>query len=141
MDILAHFFLDVVENGSYLWRFLLSLEGFFHFHESNVFRLINLVEKQVGNHLEGVPFYGPRSDLSGAEISNRLVGSKRSNSDSAFTGSSREAFQMVPDSYQNSHLMKVDLTYCLIILPQCAQSSKMNRNTSAFVFFALHHEF
>ncbi|QCE16196.1 hypothetical protein DEO72_LG11g3209 [Vigna unguiculata] len=64
-------------------------------------------EKQVGNHLEGVPFYGPRSDLSGAEISNRLVGSKRSNSDSAFTGSSREAFQMVPDSYQNSHLMKV----------------------------------
>ncbi|BAT78214.1 hypothetical protein LR48_Vigan04g213500 [Vigna angularis] len=64
-------------------------------------------EKQVGNHLEGVPFYGPRSDLSGAEISNRLVGSKRSNSDSAFTGSSRDAFQMVPDSYQNSHLMKV----------------------------------
>nr|AGV54767.1 TIFY protein [Phaseolus vulgaris] len=64
-------------------------------------------EKQVGNHLEGVPFYGPRSDLSGTEISNRLVGSKRSNSDSAFTGSSRDAFQMVPDSYQNSHLMKV----------------------------------
>ncbi|XP_014501841.1 protein TIFY 8 isoform X2 [Vigna radiata var. radiata] len=64
-------------------------------------------EKQIGNHLEGVPFYGPRSDLSGAEISNRLVGSKRSNSDSAFTGSSRDAFQMVPDSYQNSHLMKV----------------------------------
>ncbi|XP_020202973.1 protein TIFY 8 isoform X2 [Cajanus cajan] len=64
-------------------------------------------EKQVGNHLEGVPFYGPRSDFSGTEISNRLVGSKRSNSDSTFMGSSRDAFQMVPDSFQNSHLMKV----------------------------------
>lgn len=85
-----------------------------------------MVEKQIGNHLEGVPFYGPRSDLSGAEISNRLVGSKRSNSDSAFTGSSRDAFQMVPDSYQNSHLMKVDFIYYLIILSQFAQSSKMN---------------
>ncbi|KAJ1411006.1 Tify domain [Sesbania bispinosa] len=69
--------------------------------------LINLVEKQVGNHLEGVPFYGPRSDFSGTEISNRLVGNKRSNSDSTFMGSSRDAFQLVPDSFQNSHLMKV----------------------------------
>ncbi|XP_039687823.1 protein TIFY 8 isoform X2 [Medicago truncatula] len=64
-------------------------------------------EKQVSNHLEGVPFYGPRSDFSGTEISNRLVGNKRSNSDSSFMGSSRDAFQMVPDSFQNSHLMKV----------------------------------
>ncbi|XP_057731430.1 protein TIFY 8 isoform X4 [Arachis stenosperma] len=64
-------------------------------------------EKQVGNHLEGVPYYGPRSDFSGTEISNRLVGNKRSNSDSTFMGSSRDAFQMVPDSFQNSHLMKV----------------------------------
>ncbi|XP_027355789.1 protein TIFY 8 isoform X2 [Abrus precatorius] len=64
-------------------------------------------EKQVGNHLEGVPFYGPRSEFSGTEISNRLVGSKRSNSDSTFMGSSRDAFQTVPDSFQNSHLMKV----------------------------------
>ncbi|KAL1346828.1 protein TIFY 8 isoform X2 [Arachis duranensis] len=64
-------------------------------------------EKQVGNHLEGVPYYGPRSDFSGTEISNRLVGNKRSNSDSTFMGSSRDAFQMVPESFQNSHLMKV----------------------------------
>ncbi|KAI4316270.1 hypothetical protein L6164_024267 [Bauhinia variegata] len=64
-------------------------------------------ERQVGNHLEGIPFYGPRSDFSGTEISNRLVGSKRSNSDSTFMGSSRDAFQMVPDSLQNSHLMKM----------------------------------
>lgn len=85
------------------------------------FPLINLVEKQVGNHLEGVPFYGPRSDFSGTEISNRLVGSKRSNSDSTFMGSSRDALQMVPDSFQNSHLMKVALSYCLIILLQCSQ--------------------
>ncbi|KAI4337367.1 hypothetical protein L6164_015794 [Bauhinia variegata] len=64
-------------------------------------------ERQVGNHLEGVPFYGPRSDFSGTEISNRLIGSKRCNSDSTFMGSSRDAFQMVPDSLQNSHLMKM----------------------------------
>ncbi|XP_061346236.1 protein TIFY 8-like isoform X2 [Gastrolobium bilobum] len=64
-------------------------------------------EKQVGNHLEGVPFYGPRSDFSGSEMPNRLVGNKRSNSDSTFMGSSRDAFQMVPDSFQNSHMMKV----------------------------------
>ncbi|XP_057434538.1 protein TIFY 8 isoform X2 [Lotus japonicus] len=64
-------------------------------------------EKQVSNHLEGVPYYGPRGDFSGTEISNRLVGNKRSNSDSTFMGSSRDAFQMVPDSFQNSHLMKV----------------------------------
>ncbi|XP_044472332.1 protein TIFY 8-like isoform X2 [Mangifera indica] len=43
-------------------------------------------ERQAGNHLEGVPFYGTRSDMSGPEISNRLVGSKRSNSESGFTG-------------------------------------------------------
>ncbi|XP_044464785.1 protein TIFY 8 isoform X2 [Mangifera indica] len=43
-------------------------------------------ERQAGNHLEGVPFYGTRSDISGPEISNRLVGSKRSNSESAFMG-------------------------------------------------------
>ncbi|KAE9609214.1 hypothetical protein Lal_00020024 [Lupinus albus] len=64
-------------------------------------------QKQVGNHLEGVPFYGPRSDFSGTEISSRLVGNKRSNSDSTFIGSSRDAFQMVPDSFHNSHLMKM----------------------------------
>ncbi|XP_019416511.1 PREDICTED: protein TIFY 8-like isoform X2 [Lupinus angustifolius] len=57
-------------------------------------------EKHVGNHLEGVPFYG-------TEISNILVGNKRSNSDSTFIGSSRDAFQMVPDSFHNSHLMKM----------------------------------
>ncbi|KAJ0031809.1 hypothetical protein Pint_12743 [Pistacia integerrima] len=43
-------------------------------------------ERQAGNHLEGVPFYGTRSDISGTEISNRLVGSKRSNLESAFMG-------------------------------------------------------
>ncbi|KAJ7958719.1 protein TIFY 8 [Quillaja saponaria] len=61
-------------------------------------------ERQVGNHLEGVPFYGPRSDISVTEISNRLVGSKRSHLDSTLMGSSRDGFpQMVPDS----HLMKM----------------------------------
>ncbi|XP_050882999.1 protein TIFY 8 isoform X1 [Lathyrus oleraceus] len=64
-------------------------------------------EKQVSNHLEGVPYYGPRSDFSGTEITNRLVGNKRSNSDSSFIASSRDAFHMAPDSFQNSHLMKV----------------------------------
>ncbi|XP_019437691.1 PREDICTED: protein TIFY 8-like isoform X2 [Lupinus angustifolius] len=64
-------------------------------------------EKQVGNHLEGVPFYGPRNDFSSIEIGNRLVGNKRSNSDSTFIGTSRDASQMVPDSFQSSHLMKM----------------------------------
>ena len=57
-----------------------------------------LVERQVGNHLEGIPYYGPRSEISGPEISNRLVGSKRSNSDSAF---------MAHESLESLHLMKV----------------------------------
>ncbi|KAF7817214.1 protein TIFY 8-like isoform X2 [Senna tora] len=65
------------------------------------------VERQVGNHLEGVPFYGSRSDFSGTGLANRLVGNKRSNSESIFMGSSRDAFQMVPDSFRNSHLMKM----------------------------------
>ncbi|KAI9106405.1 hypothetical protein K1719_021933 [Acacia pycnantha] len=63
-------------------------------------------ERQLGNHLEGVPFYCPRSDLSGTEISNRILGNKRSNSDSSFMSSSRDAFRMVPDSVQNLHLLK-----------------------------------
>lgn len=62
-------------------------------------------ERQVSNHFEGVPYYGPRSD---AEISRRLAGSKRSTSDSAFVGSTREAMtQLGPDSNENFHLMKI----------------------------------
>ncbi|GMI89175.1 TIFY domain protein 8 [Hibiscus trionum] len=53
---------------------------------------------QVGNHLEGIPYYGPRSEISGPEISNRMVGSKRSNSDSGFMGH---------ESLESLHLMKV----------------------------------
>ncbi|WRX33887.1 Tify domain - like 10 [Theobroma cacao] len=55
-------------------------------------------ERQVGNHLEGIPYYGPRSEISGPEISNRLVGSKRGNSDSAFMGH---------ESLESLHLMKM----------------------------------
>lgn len=55
-------------------------------------------ERQVGNHLEGVPFYGTRGDVSGPEISNRLAGSKRSNSESGFMGH---------DYPENLHLMKI----------------------------------
>ncbi|POO04108.1 Jasmonate-zim domain protein [Trema orientale] len=65
-------------------------------------------ERRVGNHLEGVPFYGPRSDISGPEISNKIAGSKRSNSDSTFMGSSRDGIpQMGPDSLEGSQLMKL----------------------------------
>ncbi|KAE8668678.1 TIFY domain protein 8 isoform 4 [Hibiscus syriacus] len=53
---------------------------------------------QVGNHLEGIPYYGPKSDISGTEISNRLVGSKRSNSDLVFMGH---------ESLESLHLMKM----------------------------------
>ncbi|KAG8657380.1 hypothetical protein MANES_03G065500v8 [Manihot esculenta] len=65
-------------------------------------------ERQVGNHLEGIPYYGPRSDISCSEISNRLAGSKRSNSDTAFTGTSRDGIQqMGHDSLESLHLMKM----------------------------------
>ncbi|KAJ6330072.1 hypothetical protein OIU76_008828 [Salix suchowensis] len=63
-------------------------------------------ERQAGSHLEGIPFYGPRSDISGPEISNRLTGSKRSNSDSAFTGPRDGIPQMTHDSIDSLHLMK-----------------------------------
>ncbi|XP_022755299.1 protein TIFY 8-like isoform X2 [Durio zibethinus] len=55
-------------------------------------------ERQVGNHLDGIPYYGPRSEISGPEISNILIGSKRGNSDSAFMGH---------ESLESLHLMKV----------------------------------
>ncbi|KAJ6697914.1 PROTEIN TIFY 4A-RELATED-RELATED [Salix purpurea] len=64
-------------------------------------------ERQAGSHLEGIPFYGPRSDISGPEISNRLTGSKRSNSDSAFTGPRDGIPQMTHDSIDSLHLMKM----------------------------------
>ncbi|XP_002515600.2 protein TIFY 8 [Ricinus communis] len=65
-------------------------------------------ERQAGNHLEGIPFYGPMSDISGPEISNRLAGSKRSNSDSAFTASSKDGIpHMAHDSLESLHLMKM----------------------------------
>lgn len=67
-----------------------------------------MIERQVGNHLEGVPFYVPRSEISGVEIGNKVVGSKRSNSDSTFMGSSRDGIpHMVSDSIDGSQLMKV----------------------------------
>jgi hypothetical protein len=74
-----------------------------------------LIERQAGNHLEGIPFYGPRSDISGPEISNRLAGSKRSNSDSAFTGSRDGIPQMAHDSIESLHLMKVALRFNLVV--------------------------
>lgn len=66
-----------------------------------------MIERHAGNHLEGVPFYGHRSDFSDTGPSNRLIGNKRSSSETAFMGTTRDAFQMAPDSIQNSHLMKV----------------------------------
>ena len=66
-----------------------------------------MVERQAGDHFDGVPYHGPKSDISGPEISNRLAGSKRGNSDS-FMGSSRDGIpQIGPESLESSHLMKV----------------------------------
>jgi hypothetical protein len=61
-------------------------------------------ERQVGNHLKGIPFYGPRSNIYGHEISNRIVGSRRNNPYSAFMGSSREGI-LDHDSFDNSELL------------------------------------
>ncbi|CAN0877673.1 Protein TIFY 8 [Linum grandiflorum] len=61
-------------------------------------------ERQAASHLEGIPYYVPRSsDVSGHEMSNRLAGSnKRSNSDSAFTAPIGHH-----DSVESLHLMKM----------------------------------
>lgn len=81
-----------------------------------------LIERQAGNHLEGIPFYGPRSDISGPEISTRLAGSKRSISDSAFTGYTRGGNPQMGghDSLEGLHLMKVSchqvVLPCLVYL-------------------------
>ncbi|KAL6985345.1 hypothetical protein U1Q18_018721 [Sarracenia purpurea var. burkii] len=65
-------------------------------------------ERQVANHFEGVPYYGPRSDLTGTEISNRFAGNKRTTSDSAFMGSSRDGFPQVgQDSPMGLNLKKM----------------------------------
>ncbi|KAM7274636.1 hypothetical protein ACFE04_016502 [Oxalis oulophora] len=58
------------------------------------------VERQVVSHLEGVPYYGPRSDISGAELSKKFAGTKRSNSDCTFS-------QMGPDPLENLHYLKM----------------------------------
>ncbi|KAG4144029.1 hypothetical protein ERO13_D05G010800v2 [Gossypium hirsutum] len=55
-------------------------------------------ERQAGNHLEGIPYYGPRSEISGPDKNNSLAGSKRSFSDSAFMGH---------ESLESLHLMKM----------------------------------
>lgn len=77
-------------------------------------------EKQVGNHLEGVPFYGTRSDVSGPEISNRLAGSKRSNSESGFMGH---------DYPENMHLMK--------ILRNAAEGEQSKRSKDDEMFYRM----
>ncbi|XP_022929750.1 protein TIFY 8-like isoform X1 [Cucurbita moschata] len=65
-------------------------------------------DRQVGSHLEGVPFYGPRGDISTTEIHSRIIGSKRSISDSGFMSSYRDGVPHMPsESHHNSlHLMK-----------------------------------
>lgn len=64
-------------------------------------------ERQVGSHLEGVPFYGSRGDISTTDIHSRIIGSKRSISDSAFMGLYRDGVPHMPsESHQSSHLMK-----------------------------------
>ncbi|XP_062163488.1 protein TIFY 8 [Alnus glutinosa] len=85
-------------------------------------------ERQVGNHLEGIPFYGPRSDISGHEISNRIVGSKRNNPDSAFMGSSRDGI-LDHDSLENSHLIK--------LLRNGAGGERYRRSNDDEVFFGM----
>lgn len=60
-----------------------------------------MLERHVDNHLEGIPFYGSRGDISGPESSNKFTGYKRSNSDS-FMMSSR-----LVDSQDSPLLTKV----------------------------------
>lgn len=65
-----------------------------------------MLERHVGGHLEGIPFYRSRGEFPGPDTS-RFAGTKRSNSDS-FMVSSKEKFPQVrPESLESSHLMKV----------------------------------
>ncbi|KAG9459381.1 hypothetical protein H6P81_003889 [Aristolochia fimbriata] len=67
-------------------------------------------ERQTGNNFEGIQFHGPKDDFSGADISNRFSGQKRSNSDSAFMGSSRDRMlQIAPESIESSRLTKMQI--------------------------------
>ncbi|CAI9094426.1 OLC1v1030167C3 [Oldenlandia corymbosa var. corymbosa] len=64
-------------------------------------------ERQAGNHLEGVPFYGPRSDFISHDASNRFSGTKRSNSDS-YLRTPNDTFPSVRhESLDSSQLMKL----------------------------------
>lgn len=64
-----------------------------------------LIERLVSDPYEEVPQFLLRSDV---EINQRLVGSKRSSSDSAFPSLAREAMARIgTNSNENSHLMKV----------------------------------
>ncbi|KAG6772748.1 hypothetical protein POTOM_024168 [Populus tomentosa] len=94
-------------------------------------------ERQAGNHLEGIPFYGPRSDISGPEISNRLAGSKRSNSDSAFTVSRDGIPQMAHDSIESLHLMKVALRFNLVMLKNGGGRERPRRSNDDEVFYGM----
>lgn len=63
-----------------------------------------MLERNVSNHLEGIPFYGSRGDITGAEGSNRFMSNKRSNSDSLMM-SSRDKFPQGPSDSQDSQLL------------------------------------
>ncbi|KAK9149785.1 hypothetical protein Scep_008542 [Stephania cephalantha] len=69
------------------------------------------VERQMGNHFEGVPVQGPKSNLPISELSNRFAGRKRSNSDSIFLGWARDRTTPPPqigqDPLESSHLMRI----------------------------------
>ncbi|KAB5553293.1 hypothetical protein DKX38_010604 [Salix brachista] len=94
-------------------------------------------ERQAGSHLEGIPFYGPRSDISGPEISNRLTGSKRSNSDSAFTGPRDGIPQMTHDSIDSLHLMKVALIFNLVMLKYGGGGERSRRSNNDEAFYGM----
>lgn len=75
-----------------------------------------MLERHVGNHLEGIPFYGSRGDVAGPESSNRFMSNKRSNSDS-FMMSSRDKFPQGPADSQDSQLLtKVCSFYPLFVV-------------------------
>lgn len=77
--------------------------------------VLTMAERQAGLHLEGVPFYGQKTDFSTSQI--RYSGTKRSNSDSIFMAPSREAIpQLRPDFPETSHLMKVRFSQFLLLL-------------------------
>ncbi|KAL5975201.1 hypothetical protein ACLOJK_031880 [Asimina triloba] len=65
-------------------------------------------ERRTGDHFDGVQLHSSKSDISVAQISNRVWEKKRRNTDSGFMGSARDRMHLTGvDSAESSRLVKM----------------------------------